>query len=517
MSRSKRFVAGLLSSYATIGVNILYTLASVPLALSYLDKEEFGLWALVTQISGYLMLLEFGMGGSVARSLSDHKDHIEDSMYGSILRTGGRVFAIQGVLVAVIGFALACFAPALLGLPGHLQQPFFVLMAVQALLCGLRLSLGALGSPLWCHQRLDLGNLASVTSILASFMVLWLGFHLEWNLYSLTASSITGSIINTVLSYIFCKLNGYYPPKEYRGKFDSFVYKKLLNYGGNLFVMNLGGQLASASQIIVISRIMGIESAATWSISTKIYTMAQQFVSRVLDSSVASMSEMIVRRETDKFHKRFRDLVSISAVLAVAAGACIALMNGPFIEIWTSGKVFWNPWNNLMLAMVLFATSITSFLTTLPAISKQIRGWKFICLADGIAFVSIAILIVPKLGFLGLLIATMVCKVGTIGTYGINHAANYFKITRIDIIGWFAKPARIILILILFFSIFQFSLFSTLDNFVRLVIGAAIFTSIIIPALWRYGLDVGLRLEIKKALIEFSNITKSTIRKTFKY
>jgi O-antigen/teichoic acid export membrane protein len=47
MSRSKHFISGLLSSYAAIGVNILYTLASVPLALHYLDKDEFGLWNLV--------------------------------------------------------------------------------------------------------------------------------------------------------------------------------------------------------------------------------------------------------------------------------------------------------------------------------------------------------------------------------------------------------------------------------------------------------------------------------------
>ena len=77
MSRSKRFVTNLVSSYATIGINILYTVVSIPLALHYLDKEEFGLWVLVTQMAGYLMLLEFGMSGSVARSLSDHKDEIE--------------------------------------------------------------------------------------------------------------------------------------------------------------------------------------------------------------------------------------------------------------------------------------------------------------------------------------------------------------------------------------------------------------------------------------------------------
>jgi hypothetical protein len=47
MSRSKHFIFELLSSYAAIGVNFIYTLASVPLVLRYLDKDEFGLGPLV--------------------------------------------------------------------------------------------------------------------------------------------------------------------------------------------------------------------------------------------------------------------------------------------------------------------------------------------------------------------------------------------------------------------------------------------------------------------------------------
>ena len=53
MSRLKKFTRSLLSGYVALGANIFYTLASVPLALHYLGKAEFGLWALVSQISGY--------------------------------------------------------------------------------------------------------------------------------------------------------------------------------------------------------------------------------------------------------------------------------------------------------------------------------------------------------------------------------------------------------------------------------------------------------------------------------
>lgn len=74
MSRLKKFTHSLLSGYVALGANIFYTLASVPLVLHYLGKAEFGLWALVLQLSGYIALVDLGMAGSVSRILIDHKD-----------------------------------------------------------------------------------------------------------------------------------------------------------------------------------------------------------------------------------------------------------------------------------------------------------------------------------------------------------------------------------------------------------------------------------------------------------
>ena len=511
MTRSKRFITGLLSSYAAIGVNILYTLASVPLALHYLTKEEFGLWALVTQLSGYLMLLEFGMNGSVARSLSDHKDHMQDGIYGSILRTGGRVFAIQGVIVGLFGLALASFAPPLLGIPPHLQQSFTILMAAQAALSGFRLSLGALGSPLWCHQRLDLSSLTSTVSLVAAFAVLWSGFHLGWHLNSLLASTIAGSLVNISLTYFFCRKLGFYPPREYRGCYDPRLFRELFHFAGGVFVMNLGGQLASASQVIILSRLLGIETAAIWSISTKVFSMAQQFVSRPLDSSVAGLAEMAARQESTGLKNRYRDLVSISAVMAVAAGACIALTNGSFVEIWTSGKIIWNPWNNLLLACALFTSAITSCLTTLPVLSKQFRWWKHVCLLEGVAFVALSIIIVPSMGIPGLLIATLACKISTIGCYGIHYTAGYFGISRFSVFGWIAKPAGVFLLSTCLFVVTIHPKIANLQPLPRLIVGASIFAAIVIPTLWQFGFESNLHQEIKSRSLAIYHKCKSLL------
>lgn len=500
MSRSKRFITGLISSYAAIGVNIIYTLASVPLALHYLDKEEFGLWALVTQLSGYLMLLEFGMGGSVARSLSDHKDQIENGVYGSILKTGGRVFAIQGLLVALMGLVLAWAAPPLLELPVRLHEHFSMLMAAQAILSASRLCLGSLAAPLWCHQRLDLTNLSSTLSLVASFAILWTGFHLGWHLYSLTAASVTGTLLSLLSTYIFCRRLGLYPKREHRGKYDPRLFRELFHFGGGLFLMNLGAQLASASQVIVVSRLLGMEAAAVWSISTKIFSMTQQFVAKVLEASAGGLAEMVVRNEAGQLQKRFCDLVSISAVIAMVASSGIALMNGPFIDIWTAGRVAWPPWNDYLLACVLFSAAVTRCHTGLVGITKQIRGMKFIYLIEGVSFVLLSVLLLPALEFTGLLISALICNIVITGVYGIRRTADYFGISWVEVCDWIVRPACIAVLTAGLFAITRIPTLAGLEAWARIVIGAVILLFVVIPVLLRFGISDRLNREMRLLL-----------------
>ena len=70
MSRSSLYVRSLASGYVTLAANTAFTLASVPLALHYLSENEFGLWALSTQLAGYIALVDFGMSAAVAFWLS---------------------------------------------------------------------------------------------------------------------------------------------------------------------------------------------------------------------------------------------------------------------------------------------------------------------------------------------------------------------------------------------------------------------------------------------------------------
>src|SRR6476646_2806581 len=99
MSRFRNTARSLSSGYLAMGSNVLYTLASVPLALHFLSKEEFGLWAVAAQVASYLILVDFGITGAVARILIDHKDDWSGGEYGSVVKTSSLVFVVQGLII----------------------------------------------------------------------------------------------------------------------------------------------------------------------------------------------------------------------------------------------------------------------------------------------------------------------------------------------------------------------------------------------------------------------------------
>ena len=124
MSRSKRFATGVFASYLNIGANIIYGLASIPIALHFLNKELFGLWALAAQIGIYLSLLEAGVSIAIYRCLADHKDDVNGSDFGEHLGSGAIIFLIQGVIIAIAGLAFSFIAPFIFSIPEGLQSDF---------------------------------------------------------------------------------------------------------------------------------------------------------------------------------------------------------------------------------------------------------------------------------------------------------------------------------------------------------------------------------------------------------
>lgn len=495
MSRLRLLARNVSSGYLQVAVNSVYTLATVPLALHYLSDKEFGLWMLVSQLVGYLMLVDAGITAASARILIDHKDRPQDGVYGSVFKTGSVVHVIQGLLIAALALALGVM-PGLFEVPPDLQRPFAWMLLGYGLSTAFAFSLRMFGTALNAHQRHDIVNYTMSASFVLNLAVLWAGFHFGLGVYSMLAAQMVTTLLVALAHVVTASWLRLIPPVGARGHFDPKVFRELFWFAHDLFVLNLGVQLVNASQIVIITRTLGLEAAAVWSVAMKGYMLAQQFVWRLWDYSANALSEMVVRAERPRLQQRFSELVVLTASISVFVGLGVAACNESLLAVWTRHRISWNPINDWLLPVLFVITSTTRLHAGLTVAEKTVRGMRYIYLLEGLSFVAAAFLFTPLGGLAAVLVCAAVMNVLWTGVYGVRRTAGTFHLSTAQVVSWLAPAGRLALLLTPV-AVAAWWFTRPLPDAARLAINGLLVGSVGLLFLWRCGLTPGLRIEFK--------------------
>lgn len=495
-SRRSRFAASLSSGYLLLASNVVFTLVSIPLALRYLSKEQFGLCAVVMQIASYLQLLDLGMTGSLSRILIDYKDDAASTNYGAVIQTGFRVLAIQGLLIAVLGSVASYWLPPLMKVDVKYWADFRWLMVAQCLVLAVGFAGKMFTFTLQAHQRFDMSNFGSIAGFAAQLGAMWAGFAGGMGLYALVVSAAAGTLVSLGCSVLSVHHLRLFPQRGCWGKPSWPIFRELFSYGTDIFLLSVGQMLISASAVPVITRTLGLEAAAVWSVATKLFTLSQQVVYRILDFSSAPLAEMMVRNERPRLHARFRDTLVLTACTAIFTAVGAALCNQSFLVVWVRGTVAWGVENDIAMGLSLLVYSVTRCHIGLAGLTKDIRGMKFLYFIEGLAFVVLALAAAPRFGLAGVIGSGIVTNLLCSGLYGAGRTAEYFGIAFSQpLLGWLKHPTHAFIVTVLLAVALWFST-SVLPALPRLVVNGALFGLAGGWSVWRFGLPTAMRAEI---------------------
>ena len=439
--RFRRFFNAVVSSYAHLAVNILYVLASVPLALHFLQKREFGLWALCMQLGGYLQLIDFGMSASVSRHLIDYKDARDEGEYGGLIRTGALVLLTQGCLVLLGATLVIFFGTRVLQIDPELERPFQIIMLVQCAILAADLPARLFGHVLVAHQRTDLVNYSQIGLFFITYAVLWYCFAHGVGIFSLVWANVAGWVGVVISNIIACLALKILPSRGTWGKASWSKFRDLFSYGKDVFWIALGVQMINASQAIVVTRVLGLNAAAVWSVCSRTYTVANQLVWRPFDSSSAMLSEMIARKEKGQLLHRFKGLVILTTSLGVLAAVMFALCNQPFVMLWTHGKIGWVRENDILLAVWLIVLALVHCHCSLPILTKQIGFMRYIYFIEGVIFITIGSYTASRVGFPGLLTTSILATLLFTCSYGIWRTMREFDVSLKEVAFRWLEPS----------------------------------------------------------------------------
>lgn len=403
MNRKKRFFSNLAVGYLAVAANFIFTIFSVPIALHYLSKEEFGLWSLILQITNYFLLMELGMSSSLARFLADHKDSKDQAAYGNALQTGRTVLVVQALAIMGLAFSAGLLLHGWLEIPPYLIPAFQRLVWIQGGILAAGLFLRSYSSPLWAHQRLDITHWSTTANLLTGLAILWGGFHLGLGIDSFWVASLGGALWTWLLPWFACCRLNLFPNPSHRAEFQKDLFWRMFRFGRDVFLMQLGGLLCNGSQIILVTKLLGLEAAAIFSVATKTLTMGQQLIGRILESAAPGLTEMFVRGERDRFGLRFYQMTALSIALATALGIFLVGANREFVSLWTHGKVEWNFLGDALIGAILISTVASRCLQGAFGMTGDLARVRYLSLAEGIFLIIATLALGGRGGMAGVL------------------------------------------------------------------------------------------------------------------
>lgn len=446
MSRFRRAVHGVASSYILLAATAVYSLASVPLALHYLDTPRFGLWIVMGTLAGYLNFIDAGMTSAVARLLIDHKDNRKGGKYGSFIQTGWLVSILQGAIIFVIGLSLAGTFARLLAITPALQPEFIRLVNWQCGVVALMFATRMLSLVLTAHQRMDLANYIGVAGLLLNFAAQWIFFHFNFGVLSLALGSLVSTISMVMLQALAGMALKLFPEAGCWGRVSWFHFREIFNFGKEVFLVGVGTQLIMTSQVFVITRMLGTDAVAIWGVGLKVFNLLSQLIWRVSDMSMAAFAEMLARGELARLRDRYRSVAVLSFSFAGWAAVSFALCNSLFVPILTHGKTHWPVANDWLLAVWMILLAVVHCHNSFVLTTKRIGFMRYIYFLEGSVFVALSILVARWGGMVAIIGCSILCTTVFSGAYGIWRMGHFFQISFGEVaFGWLRPMSKVLL------------------------------------------------------------------------
>ena len=437
MSRLKNFTRNLATGYLQLGVNVVYSLVSIPLILHWLPKAEFGLWVLLVQMMSYLVFVDLGMTAAVARLLVDHKDQRGEGSYGSLIKTAVLVSLVQGGIILVLITLASPLLATIMKIPAEYQQTFIALMRYQGLIAAFSFCLRPLGLMLYAHQRMDISAYNEIFNLLAGLVLLLLFLARGCGIYSFVYANAFTALVGPVYLFWNCRRLGLLPRKGEWGRISWRIFKEVFGFGKDVFLMSLGSQLEMASQTIVVSRALGLEAAAAWAVGTKTFSLIVQLMGRTFMASLPGLYEIYARGESERLRIRFKGIVVLIASVGAFLAISFVLCNSLFVHVWVQRKIAWSPLNDVLLGFWLFILSMTTTHINFVIVTKQIGGMRYAQFLQGCTFILLAMFFGCRWGIPGMVVTSIVCTTAFTYQYSLRRSRDYFHCGLMELaLGW---------------------------------------------------------------------------------
>ena len=392
-SRTKRAVNGSVTGLMQHFITMLFQLILAPLILAQSGQETLGGYAVVLQIIGYGILLDFGFSVAWGRYLAQaHRSAgyaSGENRFSALLTVGRNVLFFTNLLVAAVLIGAGWNIQFLfVGSPAIHSDALFALYMMAAWAVA-RTPLCIYTTALNATQDMATLNYISIGVNLFRLLTTLAFVFLGLGITGLVAAVILSELLAAVVQWlIFRKRYPLYHTVFSVGNIG--LGKEIAHFGIKYWGVNLSVVLLLGSDNLIIGTLYGAAAASVFYTTKMFASLLITLVSRILDNASPGLNQMIGSGDLEALRTVYLRLLRYTMILALPAALGTYSFLEDLVTLWVGPGQFAGDFVAVALAITVFVQIMAHLhgLTAL-ALGNRIDHWSWFSSFAGILAISI--------------------------------------------------------------------------------------------------------------------------------
>ncbi|MFC0509175.1 lipopolysaccharide biosynthesis protein [Micromonospora costi] len=381
-ARSRRLLSGILTAAVSRAAGLLVPLLLIPIMLSYLGPERYGLWTAVLALAGMAAFADLGLGNGLMTKLA------RCYSTGDTVSARGYVSSSYWLLVPMslgacgLLWLLGSTIPwsSLLGLPSTAsgsEARGMVLICLSAFVLNIPLSL--VTRVQYAYQQVAVSNLWQTAGNVVALPLVLTAVWAELSPVTVVAATVVGPLIANAANSVWLYTSRMPEIRPRFGQLEPEVMRDLLRLGGLFFLLTVVISAANSADNLIIAHTRGLHAVTEYAVPAKVLAQVGMLVSLVNVPLWPANGEALNKGDLVWVRRTVRRMTLISAAVATVPAVIFVSVGEQIFAAWLPGPLGGDRWLLAGLAAwwILLAGIGPRFMVQNAAglVRPQLIGW----------------------------------------------------------------------------------------------------------------------------------------------
>lgn len=435
MENRYRVSKNIFYNFSGQGVLLFLGFITTPFIVHGLGNTSYGIYSLVIATVGYFSVLEFGLGVSVIKYISEYNAKGDRQTLGRIISTALATYVTIGIIGAL---TIILFTPFVVG--KILQVPLeFIPIALSVFYLSalgflINMAVTVFNSIPNAFQRMDITNSRNIFLGILNYLGMVIIIFFGGSLIQIIIWNILVSLIATlVFLKIVIKLSKNF---EFRFTFDKKIFLKLIRFGGYKFLGNISGQFVFQIDKFIIGIFHPIGIVTFYAIPILIVQKTFILIFNITNAVFPALSESIALNNEKRTKDLYIRMTKFVIFLIFPLMSVIFIFSNNILTLWIGQDFAQMSTKTLrILAISYFFASISAPGVIIADASGRPQIPAIFALISAIINVSAAFILVPKFGIEGAAWALLINFISQVPIFLIFINKYIVKISNLEVLS----------------------------------------------------------------------------------